>query len=73
MKRILVSLGDKLRQEYKDAITMIGGEADLKYLPEAVYANGEGSVVMLDKFSGEYDGLILGGGGDIFKIRIVFL
>lgn len=65
MKRILVSLGEKLNQEYKDAITSVGGEADLKYLPEAVYANGEGSVVMLDKFSEEYDGLILGGGGDM--------
>lgn len=65
MKRILVSLGEKLNQEYKDAITSVGGEADLKYLPEAVYANGEGSAVMLDKFSEEYDGLILGGGGDM--------
>lgn len=36
MKRILVSLGEKLNQEYKDAITLVGGEADLKYLPEAV-------------------------------------
>lgn len=36
MKRILVSLGNDLKQEYKDAITSVGGEADLKYLPEAV-------------------------------------
>ena len=49
MKRILVSLGNDLKQEYKDAITSVGGEADLKYLPEVVYANGEGSVVMMDQ------------------------
>lgn len=36
MKRILVSLRNDLKQEYKDAITSVGGEADLKYLPKVV-------------------------------------
>ena len=65
MKRILVSLGNDLKQEYKDAITSVGGEADLKYLPEAVKSLGVDREKALECFSNEYDGLILGGGGDV--------
>lgn len=57
-----MSLGNDLKQEYKDAITSVGGEADLKYLPETVKWLGINREKVIENFSKEYDRLISGGG-----------
>lgn len=65
MKKILISVSPKKSKEYSDAVKMAGGIADACYLPERFNS----LQISLDEFCSllckEYDGLILGGGGDV--------
>lgn len=69
MKKVLISVSEPLPKEYVDAITLVGGTADIYYLPICIDQFHMSFYELLDFFSKKYDALILGGGGDVNPYR----
>lgn len=65
MKRILISLGEQRKDEYVDAIRLAGGEGYMAYLPDFINDYDKPLSESVIDIAHKYDGLILGGGGDL--------
>lgn len=65
MKKILVSVSSSMPKDYENAINLVGGNADSFYLPKCTEVFQKSFLDLLDRFSSEYDGFILSGGGDV--------
>lgn len=52
-------------KDYENAINLVGGKADSFYLPKCTEVFQKSFLDLLDRFSSEYDGFILSGGGDV--------
>ena len=69
MKKILISASKSQGTDYKEAIELAGGIADIYYLPECKEILGKTNEELIEYLSTEYYGFILSGGGDVNPIR----
>ena len=65
IKKILISESADIDKQCEDVINALGGDAETYYLPQYLNTSHSSLNKMCNYFSGKYDGLILGGGGDV--------
>lgn len=65
MKKILISISPSSGDDYIKAIELVGGKADAYYLPDYLNTLNMDIETFSNMLSNSYDGLILGGGGDV--------